>query len=82
MRAGQPTCEVMFSQAKVYGIVGGVAVSAKHGADISGDAHSMLELADGRGVFIISDGMGTGKKCGDRKLYCSKYAGKTSRSRL
>ena len=60
-RAGQPTCEVMFSQARVYGIAGGVAVSAKHGADISGDAHSMLELADGRGVFIVSDGMGTGK---------------------
>lgn len=61
MRGGQPTCEIVFSQAKVYGIVGGVAVSAKYGADISGDAHSMLELADGRGVFMISDGMGTGR---------------------
>ena len=30
MRAGQPTCEVVFSQAKVYGISGGVAVSAKN----------------------------------------------------
>lgn len=61
MRGGQPTCEIVFSQAKVYGIAGGVAVSSKYGADISGDAHSMLELADGRGVFIVSDGMGTGR---------------------
>lgn len=60
-RGGQPTCEIVFSQAKVYGIAGGVAVSAKYGADISGDAHSMLELPDGRGVFIVSDGMGTGR---------------------
>jgi stage II sporulation protein E len=60
-RGGQPTCEIVFSQAKVYRITGGVACCAKYGADISGDAHSMLELADGRGVFIISDGMGTGR---------------------
>lgn len=60
-RAGQPTCEIMFSQARIYGIESGVAVTAKFGTDISGDAHSVLELADGRGVFIVSDGMGTGK---------------------
>lgn len=60
-RGGQPTCEIVFSQSRVYGITGGVAVSPQHGADISGDAHSMLELADGRGVLIISDGMGTGR---------------------
>ena len=57
----QPTCEITLSQAKAYGIAGGVAVSTKYGGDISGDAHSMLELADGRGVLIVSDGMGTGR---------------------
>jgi stage II sporulation protein E len=60
-RGAQPTCEITLSQAKVYGIAGGVAVSTKHGGDISGDAHSVLELADGRGVMIVSDGMGTGR---------------------
>lgn len=60
-RGGQPVCEIMLSQARVYGIDGGVAVSTKYGEDISGDAHSMLELADGRGVMIVSDGMGTGR---------------------
>lgn len=40
----------------------GVAQAAKNGQDVSGDYYSYLELRDGRQVFILSDGMGSGGK--------------------
>jgi stage II sporulation protein E len=40
----------------------GVAQAAKNGQDVSGDYYSYLELRNGRQVFILSDGMGSGGK--------------------
>lgn len=40
----------------------GIAQATKNDQDVSGDYYSYLELRDGRQVFILSDGMGSGGK--------------------
>jgi len=45
-----------------YHVELGVAQAAKNDQDVSGDYYSYLELRDGRQVFILSDGMGSGGK--------------------
>ncbi len=60
-RGGFPTCEVLLSQSRVYGVATAVSVLARDGGAVSGDTHSVLELADGRMVFVLSDGMGAGE---------------------
>ncbi|MGE5584772.1 MAG: stage II sporulation protein E [Bacillota bacterium] len=60
-RGGFPTCEVLLSQARVYGVATAVSMLARNGGAVSGDTHSVLELADGRMVFVLSDGMGVGE---------------------
>jgi stage II sporulation protein E len=45
-----------------YHVELGVAQAAKNDHDVSGDYYSYLELRDGRQVFILSDGMGSGGK--------------------
>ncbi|MBC7082696.1 MAG: stage II sporulation protein E [Firmicutes bacterium] len=60
-RGGLPTCEVLLSQARVFGVATAASVLARGGGAVSGDTHSVLELADGRMVFVLSDGMGAGE---------------------
>ncbi|HHY31530.1 MAG TPA: stage II sporulation protein E [Firmicutes bacterium] len=60
-RGGLPTCEVLLSQARVFGLATAASVLARGGSAVSGDTHSVLELADGRMVFVLSDGMGAGE---------------------
>jgi stage II sporulation protein E len=60
-RGGLPTCEVFLSQARVFGIATAASVLARGGGAVSGDTHSVIELADGRMVFVLSDGMGAGE---------------------
>ncbi|MGE5587039.1 MAG: stage II sporulation protein E [Clostridia bacterium] len=60
-RGGLPTCEVLLSQARVFGVATAASVLARGGGAVSGDTHSVIELADGRMVFVLSDGMGAGE---------------------
>lgn len=40
------------------------AVRKKEGEDVCGDSHSILHTDDGRGILLLSDGMGTGAQAG------------------
>ena len=40
------------------------AVRKKEGEDVCGDSHSILHTDDGRGILLLSDGMGTGPQAG------------------
>ena len=53
-------CELTFEEAKKYGVLTGVAQSAKKG--VSGDSHSFTGLKDGRYLLMLCDGMGSGEK--------------------
>ena len=39
-----------------------VVALPKSGAKVSGDAHSVAELSDGRILMLLSDGMGSGER--------------------
>lgn len=49
-----------FGSAKRYQVTTGAATAAKGGGLISGDAHTMMELGNGKFALAISDGMGNG----------------------
>ena len=51
-----------YGQAKAIGLNTGIAVAAKEGAAVTGDAYSVRGLRDGRYMLLISDGMGSGEK--------------------
>lgn len=55
-------CQAAFGSAKDYEIEAGVASTAKGGAWVSGDSHSMIELGSGKYAIAISDGMGNGER--------------------
>lgn len=40
------------------------AVRKKEGENVCGDSHSILHTDDGRGILLLSDGMGTGERAG------------------
>ncbi len=60
-RTGSPTCEIVLSPSRVYDVATSVSVFAREGQVLSGDTHSVAQLADGRLVFVLSDGMGAGE---------------------
>jgi stage II sporulation protein E len=53
-------CELAFEEARKFGVLTGVAQSAKRGA--SGDSHTFTGLKDGRYLVMLCDGMGSGEK--------------------
>ncbi|MEW5866298.1 MAG: stage II sporulation protein E [Bacillota bacterium] len=60
-RGGSPACDILLSPSRTYSVATSVSVFARDGQAVSGDTHSVLELADGRLVFVLSDGMGAGQ---------------------
>ena len=52
---------LIYGRAESYMAVCGFAQATKTGETISGDSHTELKLKDGRCVFAISDGMGSGE---------------------
>lgn len=57
---GKKFCELAFEEARKFGVLTGVAQSAKKGA--SGDSHTFTGLNDGRYLVMLCDGMGCGDK--------------------
>lgn len=55
-------CRFTFGSAKAFTVETGIANAAKGGAFVSGDSHSLLELASGKYAIAISDGMGNGER--------------------
>lgn len=56
------TCHLRFVPRPRFDIVSAVTSIAKGEEDISGDASNVVRLADGRVVFMLSDGMGSGNR--------------------
>lgn len=56
------TCHLRFVPRPRFDVVSAVASMAKGDEDISGDATNIVRLADGRVVFMLSDGMGSGNR--------------------
>lgn len=57
-----------FGSAKQYEVKTGVAVAAKGGGLISGDAYTMMELGKGKYALAISDGMGNGIRAREESM--------------
>lgn len=57
-----------FGSAKQYEVTTGVAVAAKGGGLISGDAYTMMELGKGKYALAISDGMGNGIRAREESM--------------
>lgn len=55
-------CQASFGSAQDFMVETGVAHTAKGGGWLSGDNHSMIELATGKYALAISDGMGNGER--------------------
>lgn len=59
---GGGLCRVAFRERKAYKVDTSVALVTKSGSKVSGDAHSVMTLPDGRVMLLLSDGMGSGEK--------------------
>lgn len=55
-------CRVEMVEEKPFVIDTAVVALPKSGAKVSGDAHSVAELSDGRILMLLSDGMGSGER--------------------
>jgi stage II sporulation protein E len=53
-------CELTFEEARKFGVLTGIAQSAKKG--VCGDSHAFAGLKDGRYLLMLCDGMGSGEK--------------------
>ena len=56
------------------------AVRKKEGEDVCGDSHSVLHTDDGRGILLLSDGMGTGAQAGTMSQRALELVGSFVRS--
>ncbi len=60
-RAGKNALEATFTDALDFEVEVGKAAKTKSGGAISGDSFGVQQLADGRCVIVLSDGMGSGE---------------------
>ncbi|MGN0482844.1 MAG: SpoIIE family protein phosphatase [Lachnospiraceae bacterium] len=66
---GKEKSELIFEEAACFQELHGVARVTKEGAAVSGDTFSVLQLEDGKVVYGLSDGMGSGARaCRESEL--------------
>lgn len=56
------TCSFTLIEAEKYGVVTGFSRVSKNDRGICGDSYSFIDLADGKYMMALSDGMGSGER--------------------